>query len=204
METLTLAESTPRTESALKSLFWPSITNGSDVDYLGAQGYWVCTVVGLFMFLMLVATGHGVMGTLLLFFYYIGGVGVRERSVFAASVILGCFLLDTMVALCTLWLFVMAVQAPAVGATVIRVLLTALLISNFRATLIASRWNPELEQAELPVRKAESWSERFVDQLPTWLWPKVRAVYYVVSSLVLLLSVVGMMFSMVHLARLLA
>jgi hypothetical protein len=39
MQTLGLSDSTPRTESRLKSLFWPTIQTGSDVDYLGAQGY---------------------------------------------------------------------------------------------------------------------------------------------------------------------
>jgi hypothetical protein len=40
METLNLSDSTPRSESRLKSLFWPSIQNGADVDYLGTPGYW--------------------------------------------------------------------------------------------------------------------------------------------------------------------
>ncbi|HZR29438.1 MAG TPA: hypothetical protein VFA71_11735 [Terriglobales bacterium] len=39
MQTLGVSDSTPQSENWLKSLFWPSIQ--SDVDYLGAQGYWV-------------------------------------------------------------------------------------------------------------------------------------------------------------------
>jgi hypothetical protein len=37
MQTLGLSDSMPRSESRLKSLFWPSIESSSDVDYLGAQ-----------------------------------------------------------------------------------------------------------------------------------------------------------------------
>jgi hypothetical protein len=191
METLNLSESTPRTESRLKNLFWPSISNASDVDSLGAQGYWVCTVVGLFSFVVLVATGHAILAILILMFYYLGGVGVRERSVYAAGVVLGCFLLDTLIALSTLWLFVMAIQTPAVGATVIRVLLSALLISNFRATVIASRWNHDSPEAELPPRRGETWGDKFTDLLPKWLWPKVRIAYYILSVVVVFLSVAG-------------
>jgi hypothetical protein len=36
VETLNLSGSSARSESRLKSLFWPQIENGSDVDYLGA------------------------------------------------------------------------------------------------------------------------------------------------------------------------
>jgi hypothetical protein len=175
METLNLSESTPRTESRLKNLFWPSISNGSDVDSLGVQGYWVCTVVGLFSFVVLVATGHAILGTLLLLFYYLGGVGVREHSIYAAGVVLGCFLLDTIVAL-----------------SVIRVLLAGLLMSNFRATIIASQWRSDAPEAELPPRTGETWSDKFTDLLPQRLWPKMRVGYYILSGFVVFLSVAGL------------
>jgi hypothetical protein len=42
----------PRTEGRLKSLLWPSIRNGNDVDYLGAQGYWVCALVAVGSFVL--------------------------------------------------------------------------------------------------------------------------------------------------------
>jgi hypothetical protein len=47
MQTLGLSDSTPRSEGRLKSLFWPSIQSGADVDYLAVQGFWVCTIVGV-------------------------------------------------------------------------------------------------------------------------------------------------------------
>ena len=47
MQTLGVSDSLPHSESRLKSLLWPSIRSGSDVDYLGIQGYWVCTLVAV-------------------------------------------------------------------------------------------------------------------------------------------------------------
>ena len=80
METLNLSGSSARSESRLKSLFWPQIENGSDVDYLGAQGYWVCTLVALVSVVFLAMAGKPMTGVAILLFYYVGGVGVRERS----------------------------------------------------------------------------------------------------------------------------
>src|SRR2546423_14099018 len=97
METLGLADSTPRSESRLKSLFWPSIQTGSDVDYLGAQGYWVCTVTAVLSFIFSALTGSVILGLFILLFYYLGGVGVRERSRYAATVVLILFVADLFV-----------------------------------------------------------------------------------------------------------
>jgi hypothetical protein len=63
------------------------------------------------------------------------------------------------------------------GPGTVRILLTALLLSNLRATWIASLWKPESDEAVLPPRFAETWSDKFADQLPRWLWPKVKVQY---------------------------
>jgi len=176
MQTLGLSDSTPRTESRLKSLFWPSIQTGSDVDYLGAQGYWVCAVVAVFSFIFSAISGHVIAGAIVLVFYYLGGVGVRERSRYAAAVVLGLFVADML----------------ASGPSVLRVLIAALLLSNLRATWIASRWKPESDEAILPPRLGETWSDKFVDKLPMWLWPKVRVLYYALSACFLVFVAIGL------------
>jgi hypothetical protein len=175
MQTLGLSDSTPRTESRLKSLFWPSINTSSDVDYLGAQGYWVCAAIAVFSFVFLTITGHPIAGALVLLFYYLSAVGVRERSRFAAGCVLLMYVGDT-------------IAAPGI----VKVLLTALLLSNFRATWIASRWKPESDEAVLPPRWSDTWSDKFADQLPMWLWPKVRIFYYVLSAGYLLVFAIGL------------
>jgi hypothetical protein len=175
METLGLSGSAERTDGRLKSLFWPSIQNGTDVDYLGVQGYWVCTVVAILSFVFLTINGQPITGVAILLFYYLGGVGVRERDRYAALVIFIMYLLDTLL-------------MPGV----LRIILCALLLSNLRATWIAASWRPESEEAALPPRLNETFTDKLADQLPQWLWPKVRIAYYIFSVGFLLLVMVGL------------
>jgi hypothetical protein len=175
MQTLGLSESTPRTENRLKSLLWPSISTGNDVDYLGTQGYWVCAVVAVGSFVFALASDQPITAVVALLFYYLGGVGVRERSRYAAIIVFAVFFLDLML----------------LGFSVVRILFTALLLSNVRATWIAYHWQPGSEEAGLPARLNETWSDKFADVLPAWLWPKVRYVYYVFSACFLGLAIIG-------------
>jgi hypothetical protein len=175
METLGLSGSAEHSEGRLKSLFWPSIHNGTDVDYLGAQGYWVCTIVAIVSFVFLVISGQPITGVAILLFYYLGGAGVRERSRYAALVVFIMYLLDTLL-------------TPGV----VRILLSALLLSNLRATWIAASWRPESEEAVLPLRLNETFTDKFADQLPPWLWPKVRIAYYIYSAAFLVLVIASL------------
>ena len=175
METLGLSATPTRNDSRLKSLFWPAIESGTDVDYLGAQGYWVCTLVACLSFVFLVILGQPITGTLTLLFYYLGGVGVREHSRYAAAVVLVMYLLDTLL-------------SPGV----VRVLFAALLLSNLRATWIASRWKPDSEESVLPPRMSESWTDKLADSIPAKLWPRVTIAYYIFSGGYLVLVVFGL------------
>lgn len=175
MQTLGLSDSTPRSEGRLKSLFWPSIKSGSDVDYLGAQGYWVCTAVAVLSFVFLTVSGQAITGAAILVFYYLGGVGVRERSRYAATVV-----------------FVMYAAGTLLAPSLLGVLLAALLLSNLRATWMAARWKPESEEAILPPRLSETWADKLADKFPMWLWPKIRIVYYVFSAGLLVFVAIGL------------
>ncbi len=176
METLGLADSTPKTESRIKSLFWPSIQSGADVDYLGAQGYWVCTIVAVLSLVVLIITGQAVIGVVTFFYFYLGGVGVRERSFFAAALVFVLYLLDTFMT----------------GIGVVRILLLALLFSNMRATWLASQWQPGSEEAVLPPRFGDTLFEKFADKLPPVLWPKLRILYFILAIIYLILVVIGL------------
>jgi hypothetical protein len=182
MQTLGLSDSTPRSEGRLKSLFWPSIQTGSDVDYLGAQGYWVCTVIAVLSFVVSALSGHAIAGALVSMFYYLGGVGVRERSRYSATAVLVMYIADALV------------SRPGV----ITVFITSLLFSNLRATWIATNWKADSEESILLPRLSEPWSDRFADRLPMWLWPKVRIVYYVFSSCLLLMVGTGLILKALH------
>ena len=185
MQTLGLSDSTPRTEGRLKSLFWPSVQTGTDVDYLGAQGYWVCTVVAVLSFLFLVALRQPGTGILILLFYYCGGVGVRERSRFAAIAVFVMYVVETLVS----------------PFSIVKILFCALLLSNLRATWTAALWKPESEEAVLPLRLNTTLSDKFVDQLPQWLWPKIKVLYYVYAVAFFVLVDIGLALSSAHHAR---
>src|ERR1035441_9364188 len=86
MQTLGISDTMPRSDGRLKSLFWPSIQTGADVDYLGSQGYWVCSLIAVVSLVLYVALGQPALAVVTLLFYYVGGVGVREGNGYAASV----------------------------------------------------------------------------------------------------------------------
>lgn len=175
MQTLGLSDSTTRTEGRLKRLFWPSIQTGDDVDYLGTQGFWVCIIVAVLSLVVSIIAGHEIIGAVVLLFFFLGGVGVREHSRFAAAIVLALYLVDTV----------------ASGPSALRLGIAAVLFSNLRATWIASRWNPASTEATTPPRLRETWSDKFADTMPMWLWPKARYFFYVFSMGLLALEAVG-------------
>ena len=166
----------PRSESRIKSLFWPSIQSSSDVDYLGAQGYWVCVAVAVLSFVVFIISNQLIIGTFVLLFYYLSGVGVREGSRYAAGCVSIAYLTDML----------------ASGPSIVKIILAALLLSNFRATWIAANWKPDSEEAAPLPRWSETWTDKFVDKLPTFLWPKLRIFYYILSVCYLTLAVIGL------------
>src|SRR6202167_4397529 len=166
MQTLGLSDvPTPRTDGRLKSLFWPSVKTSSDVDYLGAQGLWVCSAIGVLSFAVLTLTGKPILGVFILLLYYLTGVGVREGSRYAAG-----------------WAFATYFGEMAVtGPHIVKILVSALLLSNFRAIWIASRWKRDSPECAPPPSWSETWHDKFTDVWPTWLCPKLRIPYYLFS-----------------------
>src|SRR5271168_2024025 len=94
MQTLGISNSTPQTENRLKSLFWPSIQSGADVDYLGTQGFWVCGFIGLIEFIVAIIQDHPVAGLFAFLLFFLGGVRVREHSRYAAATVLMLYLAE--------------------------------------------------------------------------------------------------------------
>lgn len=193
MQTLGISDSTARSDSRLKSLFWPSIESAVDVEYLAVQGYWVCTFVAAVTFLLFLATHQPVLAIVIASFFYLGGVGVREHNRFAATVVLVFYLIDTFASLNAL------VGSP--GFIVLRAVIMALLLSNLRATWISAQWKADSEEAAVPLRLDDTLSDKFANKWPSWLWPKIRIVYYVYSIGILLLVGLGLAAVALHLPR---
>jgi hypothetical protein len=183
MQTLGLSDSTTRSEGRLKSLFWPSIQSGADVDYLAVQGFWVCTIVGLMSFLFL-AANQPITALLVFLLFHLGGVGVREHNPFAAAIMLVYYLVDFIASV-----FLLAVS-PGIG--VVRLIVIALLFSNLRATWIASGWKPDSEEAALPPRFGDTFFDKLADKWPAFIWPKIKWLYYVYAFGFLALTVAGL------------
>jgi len=184
MQTLGLSESTVRSEGRFKSLFWPSIQSGADVDYLAVQGFWVCTIVGL-MSLVFLAGAQPITAILVFLLFHLGGVGVREHNPFAAAIMLAYYLVDFLASA-----FFLLTTSPGIG--VVRVIIIALLFSNLRATWIASGWKPESEEAALPPRMGETVADKLSDKWPAFIWPKIKWLYYFYSLGLLALMVAGL------------
>lgn len=195
MQTLGLSDSTARTDGRLKSLFWPLIQSGADVDYLAVQGFWVCTAVGVMSFVFLALANQPIIGLLVFLLFHLGGVGVREHNPFAAAVILAYYVVDFLASA-----FLLFVNSPGIG--ILRIIVTALLLSNLRATWIAGKWKPDSEEAALPHRMAETFADKFSDVWPAFIWPKVKVLYYIFSFGFLTLTVAGLIVIYLRGARL--
>ena len=193
MQTLGISDSTPRSESRLKSLFWPSIESGADVEYLAVQGYWVCTVVAALSLAFLFVAHQPVLGMVIFLFFHLGGVGVREHSGFAATIVFVFYVIDTLAS------FKLLVGSP--GMIVLRVIITALLLSNLRASWISAHWQSGSDEAGMPLRLHDTLSDKFANKWPSWLWPKMRVVYYIFSVGLLLLFVLGLVTMFLRRAR---
>lgn len=185
MQTLGLSDSTTRTEGRLKSLFWPAIQSGIDVDYLAVQGFWVCTIVGLIS-LVFLAASQPITAILVFLLFHLGGVGVREHNPFAAAIMLAYYVVDFLASA-----FFLLTTSPGIG--VVRIIVIALLLSNLRATWIASGWKPDSEEATLPPRFGDTFFDKLADKWPAFIWPKIKWAYYVYSFSLLVLMVAGVL-----------
>jgi hypothetical protein len=174
MQTLGVSDSTPQSDGRLKNIFWPTIRSGTDVDTLGSQGFWICVAIAVLAIVGNLIAGRPIAGVFLMLYYYLGGVGVRQQSCFAAVVVFVMFALS-------------AVASPGI----LNFFGCVLLLSVLRATFIASFWEKRVGITEMPARFNETWGDKFADTLPAWLWPKIRIVYYIYSIGFLALITIG-------------
>ncbi|MGA3045789.1 MAG: hypothetical protein ABSD67_04160 [Terracidiphilus sp.] len=199
MQTLNLSGSEKKSDGRLKSLFWPTVENAWDVDYLGQQGFWVSLIIGVVSFAFIAISAMEipspagriaglVFGGIVFFVYFIGGMGVRESSWPAAAMIFTIYVIGQLG----------AGRAPGV----ISFIIAAVLLSNVRATFIASRWKPVAEGEDRPTRFNETFRDKLVDQLPPKAWPILRIPFFIAASLILMfllyLSIAGLMLKRVN------
>jgi len=194
MQTLNLSGSEKKSDGRLKSLFWPTVENAWDVDYLGQQGFWICLSIGVFSLVLIAImasevpnaagrVGVLILGILIFFVYLVGGMGVRESSWPAAAMIFTIYVINLL--------------GSGTPPGILSLIICAVLLSNVRATFIASRWKPLAEGEDRPMRFNETFRDKLVDQLPPKAWPILKIPFFIAASLImvflLFVSVTGLM-----------
>jgi len=186
MQSLNLTSEVRRSDGWLKSLFWPTVENAWDVNYLGQQGFWICMLLAVATLGMALLTGNGiaiVLGVVAAAAYVLGGMGVREKSWPAAALIFVTYSLN-----------VLSTVALRQLPNVISIIFAAVLFSNLRAAFLASEWRPAGEGEDQPTRFNESLADKLVDQMPATFWPVLQIPFFVLGSLLLLVNLAGLGF----------
>jgi hypothetical protein len=171
MQTLGLSDSTPRTESRWRALFWPTIRNEGDFDYVTAQGFWICLIVAAVTLAASPSDGAPGFGAFEAMFFFLAGLGVRQRSRVAAATAFSAYLLDALV----------LQRYTGNGFGIVRIIFLALLFANIRGNWLSARWAKE--QGAPPLRLNQTLSDKLSDQLPILLWPKVRVLFYILAGI---------------------
>lgn len=183
MQTLGLSGESRRSDGRLKSIFWPTVENAWDVNYLGQQGFWICVVLAVFQLVVAAFSSNLVVLVAYLtaaLVYLVGGMGVREASWPAAAIVFGIFFTGLLYT-------VMMGHLPGI----IDILFTGILLSNVRAAFLASEWKPAGEGEDRPTRFNETMVDKIVDQLPAKLWPRIQPFFFAVGAALFALELLG-------------
>lgn len=184
MQTLGLTGESRRSDGPIKSIFWPTVDNAWDVDYLGHQGFWICAIVAAIQTLVGLVSGsplYIVIYLVMALVFLVGGMGVREASWPAAAVVFAMY-------------FIGLLYALAMGRIpgILSILVAGILLSNLRATFLASQWRPAGDEEDKPTRFNESLKDIFVDQLPAKLWRPLQPMFFAVAISLVALEIIGL------------
>jgi hypothetical protein len=172
MQTLGLSDSTPRTESRWRALLWPTIRNEGDFDYITTQGLWICFIVAAVTVIFTAIAGSPLMGAFEGTFFFLAGIGVRQRSRIAAIAAFSSYFLSALV----------MQRYTGSGFGIVRIIFLALLFANIRGNWLAARWVTDPQSALPPLRLNQTLGDKLSDQLPMFLWPRARFIFYVLAS----------------------
>lgn len=190
MQTLGLSSENKRSDGRLKSIFWPTVENAWDVNYLGQQGFWICLVIAIFQMILAALTGSPlfmVLGAIAFVIFFLGGMGVREGSWPAAALVFTIFLAGLVDSL---------TKGRPPG--ILTIIAAAVLLSNVRAAFLASEWRPAEEGEDRPTRFNDSFSDKLVDQLPARVWPILKVPFFILAGLYLCLVFLGFAVDIAH------
>jgi hypothetical protein len=156
MQTLGLADSIPRTESRWRALFWPTIRNEVDLDYVTRQGFWICCIVAAVTFVVNFFAGDVLTGAFESLFFFLAGIGVRERSRVAAITAFSTYLLSAIV----------LQKYTGSGFGIVRIIFLALLLANIRGNWLSARWEKDNLVGIAPIRQNETIGDKLPINFP--------------------------------------
>jgi hypothetical protein len=184
MQTLGLSQESKRSDGLLKSIFWPTVENAWDVDALGRQGFWLCLIIAAFQIVATLVSGNlllMIIGAVSALTFIVGGMGVREKSWPAAALVFAIFFINLLYTVANR-------QFPGF----LSIAAACILLSNVRAAFLASEWRPVSEDEDKPTRFNESLADKLADQLPSKAWPVLQIPFFVLTSLLMLMSITGL------------
>jgi hypothetical protein len=178
MQILGLSDSTAKPEgSRVKALLWPTIRNEYDADYICQQGFWVCAVIAVVTLGSSLFTGNVVINLIFAVYYFLGGIGVRQSSRFAAIAIFLNYVLS-----------MLAGGFASLG--VISIITVGLLLANVRGTWLTARWRAAATEPP-PLRLSQTIGDKISNQLPSQVWPLGKWLFYLLSAILGALIAIG-------------
>jgi len=182
MEILGLSNSTPRTESRWRALLWPTIRDEGDFDYVTTQGFWICFTVAVMSLVLESLADSLVSAALDAAFYFLAALGVRQRSRVAAVTAFSAYLLSALV----------LQKYTGGGFGILRIIFLALLFANIRGNWLSARWAVDQSGSYAPMRLNQTLGDRLSDQLPAFLWPKSKYLFYVLAVVEIALLLIAL------------
>ena len=147
-----------------KSIFWPTVENAWDVDYLGRQGFWICLWIAVFQLIVSALTGNPIViavGFAEALVFLIGGMGVRENNWPAAALIFCLFFLNQLYGLASGQFLTPGGDA---GISILRPRWHS---PTSVPRFLLQEWKcPIAEGEDQPTRFNDSFRDKLADQLP--------------------------------------
>ncbi|MDP8979640.1 MAG: hypothetical protein M3O35_03500 [Acidobacteriota bacterium] len=175
MEQLGLSHATAPGDGRFKSIFWPSIRHETDIDTIGRQGFWICCLVAVGRLVFSLIGGWVLAGLFEAVFFFLGGLGVRQRSRVAALALFLAY----------------GLGAVLQGFSPLRIAFLALLLANIRGTWLSAMWRPSATEPPPVPLTGTAW-DKFSNTLPAYVWPAGRWVFYALAIVEILVLVAAL------------
>lgn len=173
-----LSERPLKRDNLFQRLLWPSNHAGQS-ERLGEQGYLLCAIVAAVAGAALGFEKQYTASLLTFVFFFLGAIGVRAHEPLVANLLATGYVLNT----AANWI---SGSPPGVFTIAGAILL----IANVRVTIVANRWATRHQHVSLEKLSAD-WSERLLDELPVFFWPRVKIAFRIVAIVYLLLILIG-------------